>query len=50
MKSVNPKLKTEDVRQILQQSGRPLNGEPIGPFLQADKAIEIAKNWPHKTN
>lgn len=44
IKSVNPDLKTMEIRDVLQQSGRPLS-EPIGPLIQLDRALDLAKNW-----
>ena len=42
MKSVNPKLTTTEIIQILQNTGTPMK-EPVGPFIQLDKALEAVK-------
>jgi subtilisin family serine protease len=44
IRSVNPQLKTMQIIEILQKSGKPLD-EPIGPFIQIDKALEMAMEW-----
>lgn len=42
MKSVNPNLKTSEIIQILQNTGIQMK-EPIGPFIQLDKALDAVK-------
>ena len=44
MKSVNPNLRTMDIREILRSTGRPLY-QPIGPLIQIDRALQKARNW-----
>ena len=44
LKSVNPDLKTMDIREILRSTGRHLN-QPIGPLVQLDRALKKAQNW-----
>ena len=44
MKSVNPNLRTMDIREILRSTGRPLF-QPIGPLIQIDRALQKAQNW-----
>ncbi|MDE7421523.1 MAG: S8 family serine peptidase [Muribaculaceae bacterium] len=44
IKSINPKLNTKDIIQILKQSGLKLS-DPVGPMIQLDKAITLAKQW-----
>lgn len=41
LKSVNPDLKVEEVKSILQNTGLHMS-EPIGPLIQVDKAVELA--------
>lgn len=44
LKSVNPNLKTMDIREILRTTGRPLH-QSIGPLIQLDRALAKAKSW-----
>lgn len=44
IKSVNPMLKTKDIIHILKQTGLK-NSDPIGPMIQIDKALLLAKQW-----
>lgn len=43
MKSLNPNLKTSEIIQILQSTGIPMR-EPIGPFIQLDKALDAVRS------
>lgn len=49
IKSVNPDLSTMEIIRLLQQTGRRLS-DPIGPFIQIDRAVELAntKRFIHK--
>jgi subtilisin family serine protease len=40
LKSIDPNLRLEDVKSILQNSGLRML-DPIGPLIQVDKAIEL---------
>lgn len=44
LKSVNSELGTMDIKEILRSSGRPL-AQPIGPLVQFDRAVMMAKTW-----
>lgn len=43
MKSINPKLKTSEIIQILQNTGIQMK-EPVGAFIQLDKALNAVKS------
>lgn len=49
MKSINPQLTTTQIIDILQNTGIPMQ-EPIGNFIQLDKALEATKtgNYPRQ--
>ena len=47
MKRIDPKLKTMEIIHILQQSGQEL-GEPVGPLIQVDKALNMVRNRLHR--
>lgn len=49
LKSVNPQLTTNDVIQILRQTGQKLS-DPVGPMIQIDKAVNLAKQWKPSNN
>lgn len=49
VKSVRPDLSTKDVIAILKQSGTKLS-DPVGPMVQIDKALALAKQWETKKN
>lgn len=49
IKSVNPKLSTIEIRDILRSTGRPLS-QPIGPLVQVDRAVIKAMNLTSKPN